>query len=441
MADVWIADWSLNQQLDTLVRWATLSAAPLAFHAIIAPAGAGKTALARQLIDRVRAERPGWHVDFLRDEPIPAVPMVLVADGAGSMVPLIRRAARAAYGAAIPLRIVLLERLGSRDRGWLYNLLGDSWIGDEFSQYAFEVPSTVSTPGGEAKRRIFEAALAAWSERLSLPVPAFDPKPFEMRPPHEDWHNPGYLWMAARESYRTSPAAALRLRERTLYARGSELSRDRAGAVVESKVGAMSREELETADGLLPHDEASQSARANAVATRLAELVRASDDPPAERARALRNLAQRFSDLDRPAEAAEAAAEAAAIYRDLGAGYEIHLAAALIRQGANVRALGQPSIEITREAVGAGNRTDDECMRARALSHHGDSLAAADRWKEAHDAYRGSIEILMPRFPSLPNRAMVLLSATFDDYKRACERIGRSPESSLTGALEEFFAR
>jgi tetratricopeptide (TPR) repeat protein len=402
------------------------------------------------LIERVRTA--GVRADFLDDGPIPAGPALVVADGAASMMPRIREIARAAIAGGGPLRLILLERVGSRNTGWLYDLLGDPWVGDEFSPYAFEVASTVATPGGETARRIFEAALAAWSAELGVPVPALDPKPFTMRPPHQDWHLPGYLWMAARESYRTSPAAALRLRMRTLTRR--EPSPPPAGlaaalhmaidaedpAVIEGRLLAMSRDDLLMAGGLLPSDRPKLAPLAVAVASRLRGLVHASAGAPFDRARALRNLARRFSDLDRPEDAVECAGEAVSIYRALGAGYERHLAGALIRLGANLRALKKPSFEATREAVDASRALDQE-SRARALSHHGDSLDAAGEWKPAHDAYREAIEILKPLFPHLTNRAMVLLPATIDDYKRACRNLHRPPDSALIGSLEEFYAR
>ena len=151
------------------------------------------------------------------------------------------------------------------------------------------------------------------------------------------------------------------------------------------------------------------------------------------------NVSRRLSDLECGNDSLDAARQAGALARKMEPPHDRLLIAALLQE-ARCRPAAE-RLALTEGAIAVARRLAVDTVLARALSHHGDSLAGAGQTAEARDAYRGSLEILAASFPQLPNYALQLVSATQDDYKSACRRSAMSPEQKLIAPMEQFFAR
>ena len=418
-------DWSTKYQMDTLA-----AAAP-GTHVIAAPAGAGKTRFAAELLLRA--------------------PSFVVVDHAASRVPEIRRLI------AGNSPVMLLERFADTNRGWMYNLFGDPWID---GPPAGKTPSTVFKLNKKFWEQLFHDTIEAYAKESGAEAPAGYEEQMRRAWQAVDllddskW-NAGHLKMAAVELFHqpassvsrlSAKAAARAIAARETWETGlvadAALDRDpslceqasiyRAAYAVREfetrgiqeyllrSLPSLSQEELETLDGMLPHD----ALRDLSVAVAL-QLFGMLTDPAA-----LYRISRRLADLGRNDEALDAARRARC---------ERTLPSALIQE-ARLQPPSQEVAALTAQAVDIARKMTPEIF-ARALSHHGDSLSGVNQFAAACDAYRESLEVLAARFPNLPNHVIQLVSATLDDYKKSCGRSQRTPDQKLIGPMEQYFAR
>ena len=215
----------------------------LSVHALVAPAGTGKTRLAMELCRRVDpADAPGsggWTAGFLKSskhlEYLAGAfatstytwtgNTLLVVDYAGQSIEYLRQwldlLAAKSLGTA-KLRILLLERTAPREIGWWRTLVGVEVSSTDAPRRSLFWNSDLRPDElcglGEVatRRRLFAAFLAAACERLGRAksgMPAEGASPlFDRRLSEARFANPLALGMAGVLASRTSPLEALGLR-------------------------------------------------------------------------------------------------------------------------------------------------------------------------------------------------------------------------------------
>ena len=218
----------------------------IAVRTLTGRAGAGKTRLSLELIDRIRKSAGGdqWHMGFLTPQEMEDFcnrqklsdwvwpkPTLVVVDYAAHVARplrewLTRLAANPAVGRTAgknqpPLRILLLERHALVQAGWLAELMpkgrSEAGISELFDPKEPHEVSPITS--GEDRRAIFENMLQLCAQRHSilpsavprLPTAGQDPG-FDRRLAGEQWREPLYLMMAAAvavDRARKDPRAAV----------------------------------------------------------------------------------------------------------------------------------------------------------------------------------------------------------------------------------------
>ncbi|MCE1186767.1 MAG: tetratricopeptide repeat protein [Rhodocyclales bacterium] len=196
-------------ELDALERWVHGNAL-VSVRVISGEGGIGKTRLALELADRLRAY--GWEAGFFEATALDAFvsqpgleqwrwfrPMLIVVDqAAGQAEPLARwlpLLARRQAQAEQPLRLLLLERHASTRQGWWPQAFAEE---ASRNLLAPATPVVLRPLGDEARRGILNATLASLDSPERVPPTPGDEAQFDHPLDTLRWAgNPLYLMMAA----------------------------------------------------------------------------------------------------------------------------------------------------------------------------------------------------------------------------------------------------
>ena len=253
-----------KRDLKDLLDWAG-SAKPVAVRTIVGGAGAGKTRLALELMQKLSNRKGGgkakaagaWEVGFLTADEMSRFrsqhgladwswdrPTLMVVDYAAGAARELRgwldeladhptANASGSKDKRPPLRILLLERDASTEAGWLANLMpkthSDAGIANLLDPAA-PVPLAAIDSAGD-RRALLQNMLALCGKArkrppLDLPAPGKDQR-FDSMLAQEQWSDPLYLMMAAVVAIDTGVPSALSLTRPDLGERvaGREIGR------------------------------------------------------------------------------------------------------------------------------------------------------------------------------------------------------------------------
>ena len=249
------------------------SAEPLRWMVIAADGGAGKTRLALHFAEQQL--RAGWNAGFLRTNPLralvrhdhfpnwsPLVDTLIVVDYAlGSreeLKPLLERCARYArkFEASAPrIRLLLLERHGDEDSGWVNELktFAEGRLRDDIAEGfagVLELTAPRYDDSDEALRDVLIATFHAWKKLGGQPPPFPDLGAEDLqRLRRHTEGRPLYLQMAALRACMSGQAVALtHWRQEELLVDAVERERDLLGKRYADKP---TREMIERAIALL----------------------------------------------------------------------------------------------------------------------------------------------------------------------------------------------
>jgi tetratricopeptide (TPR) repeat protein len=222
--------------MQSLWDWLHLPGRPVAVRTIKGGAGAGKTRIAIELIERLDAKEPGkWFAGFVRGREMRrfaaqqslsewswARPTLVVVDYAASLIEPLREwlrdlAQNSARNDGKPLRLLLLEREANAGEGWLQFLCSGGFA-EANVQDLFDPPEPKSLEPLdtlEKRRAVLGGMLAEAAKLASCPPPKL-PAPgqnavFDQQLKNDEWADPLYLMMAALLSLRSDLVTVLRL--------------------------------------------------------------------------------------------------------------------------------------------------------------------------------------------------------------------------------------
>jgi len=192
----------------------------IAVRTIIGRAGAGKTRLAVDLIEKLETEaKPRWFAGFVTAKELRRfidtqnlsawgwqAPTLIVVDYAAEQAATLKawlsELASNTKPGLPPLRILLLERHASAEDGWLRSLKEDGYT-DVVSELFDPFEPVTLRPLDESanRRRVLDDFLTSAAQFLKVPRPNLPPAgvdpTFEQSLAQEVWQDPLYLHMAA----------------------------------------------------------------------------------------------------------------------------------------------------------------------------------------------------------------------------------------------------
>ncbi|MBM4083742.1 MAG: hypothetical protein FJ272_03045, partial [Planctomycetes bacterium] len=264
-----------DQDLRDLLAWAE-SDRPVAVRTLIGSAGAGKTRLALELMQRLQAgnartgkARLKWHVGFLTPDEMERFkgqqnladwdwgrPTLAVLDYAAASADVLlswlkalahnsRSLPRARNRATPPLRILLLERQATLDQGWLAGMGPGMHTGRPVTHlFDPQEPVLLSPIEASADRRLLlQNTLDLCAQKRGVPPPKLPPpgqdRLFDAHLQKEQWDSPLLLMMAGVVAIHTNVPDALSLSRTDL---GEEVAKREIARIVKLCPGGIDRD-------------------------------------------------------------------------------------------------------------------------------------------------------------------------------------------------------
>src|SRR5581483_9013630 len=208
--------------MQSLWDWLHSPRRPVAVRTLKGRAGAGKTRIAIELIERLNSEKSGqWWAGFVSGREMRrfaaqqslsdwgwARPTLVVVDYAASLIEPLREwlrdlAQNPARNGDVPLRLLLLEREAAAGEGWLQVLCSGGQAEANLPDL-FDPPEPKSLDPLDTldKRRavlgqmLIESAELAGCSPTNLPAPGKNAR-FDQQLQNDEWADPLYLMMAA----------------------------------------------------------------------------------------------------------------------------------------------------------------------------------------------------------------------------------------------------